>query len=57
METSLWMRGCASKKRYSNKTFAKKVLKSAKRRLDKKMAIYKCKYCEGFHLTSKVREE
>ena len=52
-DQSLWYKTCLKKNTYSSKKYAKQVAKSSKRRSGVTIRVYKCPYCEMFHLTSK----
>lgn len=56
-ETNAPWRQCARKTRYSKKdaiTMAKARATSGKA---KKIGYYECDYCQGWHLTHKIKEE
>lgn len=44
---------CTRKKRFKDIELAKKAIRSIKKRDNVFMRYYMCKYCEGYHLTSK----
>ena len=50
-------RTCKSKRRYQSPEIAHKEARQMARRYGKPMGSYYCKFCGGYHLTSKVRHQ
>ena len=48
---------CKSKRRYQSPEIAHKEARQMARRYGKPMGSYYCKFCGGYHLTSKVRHQ
>ena len=48
------MSECNSKLWFPSKSLAKKKAKQAKNRLGFQMSVYRCKLCDGYHMTSKT---
>ena len=45
--------GCSRKKRYDKKKEAKRIAKRVKGQKGARPAVYRCTYCNGWHLTSR----
>ena len=45
---------CLRKKGFDTRKIAKKVAKRLKSKRGLRLAVYKCPYCQYFHLTSKT---
>ena len=55
MEGNLW-RECSKKRRYRSESEAQKAIQKAyHNRPDTKLRKYRCRFCNGWHLTSKTR--
>lgn len=50
-------RTCKSKRRYQSPEIAHKEARQMARRYGKPMGSYYCKFCGGYHLTSKARRQ
>ena len=50
-------RSCKSKRRFNSESVASKRAKEMTRRFGEKQRAYYCKFCNGYHLTTKCREE
>lgn len=48
-------RSCLSKIRYITKSIAKAALKRTQRVSNKKLEVYKCVYCDAYHIGEKQR--
>jgi hypothetical protein len=55
LEGNLW-RECAKKRRYRSESEAQKAIQNANHnRPDTRLRKYRCRFCNGWHLTSKIR--
>lgn len=46
------IKGCKNKKHFDSRTSARKKSKELKRFYKWKHKIYRCKFCDGYHLTT-----
>ena len=45
---------CDSKRRYVTPQEAERSAKTARRKRDEKLRVYRCPHCQGWHLTKKI---
>lgn len=52
-EILFWKKACLSKYKYRTPEYAEKVAKEKVAKHNKTTNVYKCKYCPGWHLTTR----
>lgn len=57
MTTETWVRMCLGKHRWSTIERAESKLPFIEKKFGKKMRIYYCSSCQGYHITSQVRRK
>lgn len=53
-EIKLWVSSCLKKMRYPNEQSALEAINRVHKKRKTELRVYFCKYCLGYHLTSKV---